>query len=125
VRVVGLGAICDVNSAEIEDPRTNSFTISEFVLLATGERIVLHAERGFSGWLSAPGNVWSYESIESVTRYFLTAVLPDDGDEEHPWEWLAECARAQGVDVAAGDLRLLPYEVVLTDRVMSRLSAAE
>jgi hypothetical protein len=54
----------------------------------------------------------------------LTTVLPDDDetDDEHPWVWLAELAQAQRIDVTADDLRQVPYEVVLTERVVQRLS---
>jgi hypothetical protein len=75
VRVVGLGAICDLDPVGNHDPRV------------------------------------------------LTTVLPDgdDIDEKHPWEWLAELAQAHGIDVTADDLRQVPYEVVLTERVLQRL----
>jgi hypothetical protein len=54
-------------------------------------------------------------------------VLPDDDDCEdaHPWEWLAELARARGLDVTSEDLRLLPYEVVLDDSVTRWLDSGE
>ncbi|WP_207782225.1 hypothetical protein [Phytoactinopolyspora limicola] len=68
--------------------------------------------------------VWRDETPESITRDVLNTVLPDDDDtgEDHPWEWLAELARGRGLMVTAGDLRGLPYEVELTDRVLELLS---
>jgi hypothetical protein len=74
--------------------------------------VLLHQERGFtiSGRL---------DSAELLTRSVLNVVLPDDdaSGEEHPWPWLAERARARGLDATAEELRRLPYEVVLTERV--------
>jgi hypothetical protein len=126
VRVVGLGAICDLDPSPyaINDERQNSFAVSEFALLDNGERVILHAERGFTGRASS-GSIWEYETVETITHNVLNTVLPDDDDtdDDHPWEWLAELAQAQGIDVTAGDLRQVPYEVVLTERVIQRLSA--
>jgi hypothetical protein len=51
----------------------------------------------------------------------LNVVLSDDDEtaavEDHPWSWLAELARARGLNVTADDLRGLPYEVLLTDKL--------
>lgn len=125
VRVVGLGAFCELDprSEATDDDGQYSFRVSEFAVLDTGERVTLHAERGFSGWANR-GSIWAHESVESITRNVLTTVLPDDDEpvDEHPWEWLAGLARAQGIDVTADDLRPLPYEVVLGERVLRRLS---
>jgi hypothetical protein len=124
VRVVGVGAICDLGQHALDDPRQNSFDVREFALLDNGERVILHAERGYSG-RSSSGSIWTYETAETITRDVLTTVLPDDADaateDEHPWEWLAELARAQGIEVTADQLRQVPYEVVLTERVLRQL----
>jgi hypothetical protein len=123
VRVVGLGAICDLDPSPyaIHDERQHSFTVCEFALLDNGERVTLHAERGYSGRASS-GSIWAHETVETVTHDVLNVVLPDPEDgEEHPWEWLAELAQAQGIDVTADQLRQVPYEVVVTERVIRRL----
>lgn len=125
MRIVGLGAICDLDPNATEDRRENSFIVSEFALLDNGGRVILHAERGYGG-RSSSADIWAQETVETITRNVLTTVLPDDDDTEevHPWEWLAELARAHGIDVTADDLRQVPYEVVLTDRVVRRLSTS-
>jgi hypothetical protein len=124
VRVVGLGAICDLDSSGIDDRRENNFRVSEFALLDNGERVILHDERGYGARISWDDDIWAHETVETITRNVLTTVLPDDDatDEEHPWEWLAELARARGIDVTADDLREVPYDVVLTERVLRRLA---
>jgi hypothetical protein len=121
--VVGLGAVCDLHRTAA-DGRTVSYSVSEFALLDDGRRVVLRGELGFTiGWgSSVPAGtpVWEPDTVESLTRDVLNVVLPDDDDtgEDHPWEWLAELAREHGLDVTADDLRGLPYEVELTDRVL-------
>jgi len=122
VRVIGLGAICDLELDAPNNGRDNSFRVSEFALLDSGESIILHADRGYQRW-SSSADIWAHETVESITRNVLTTVLPDDDDtdDEHPWEWLANLAHAHGIDVTADDLRRVPYEVVLTERVTRRL----
>ena len=126
MRVVGLGAICDldVSPHAINDKRHHSFTVCEFALLDNRERVTLHSERGYFGHASS-GSIWAAMTVEEITRDVLNVVLPDPEDgEEHPWEWLAELAQAHGIDVNADDLRQVPYEVVLTERLLQRLSTS-
>lgn len=125
VRVVGLGAICDLEPGAIDNGREHSFRVSELVLLDNGKRVILHAERGYTSRISA-GDIWTRETAGKVTRDVLTTVLPDRDDtaDEHPWAWLAELAQARKIEVTADDLRQLPYEVVLTERVIQRLSTS-
>lgn len=85
MRVVGLGAICDLDPDGIDTRRENRFSVSEFVLLDNGERVTLHAERGYAGKASS-GDIWAHETVETITRNVLNTVLPDDDDtdDEHP-----------------------------------------
>ena len=130
-RVVGVGAICDLRPQRSDEARSQSFSVSEFVALEDGRRVILHDDRGFTiGWRSsgepASGDIPGHETLESMTRNVLNVVLPDDDEsgEEHPWSWLADLARARGLDVTAEDLRGLPYEVVFTDEVRRWLGPA-
>jgi len=131
-RVVGIGAICDLRTPLVPDARSQSFSVSEFVTLEDGRRVVLHEALGFTiglGLLSQRyEDLRAHETQESITRDVLNVVLPD-GDEEaaveaHPWEWLAGLARARGLKVTAEDLRELTYEVVFTDNVSRWLAPA-
>ncbi len=86
--------------------------------------MILHKDRGFTiGWRSSgesgPGEIRNHETADSITRDVLNVVAPDDDEspDDHPWSWLADLARARGLDVTAEDLRSLPYEVILTERV--------
>jgi hypothetical protein len=122
-QVVGLGAICDIRMPGSDDGRTQSFSVSEYVRLDDGRQVILHCDRGFTVRSSA-GAIRDFESAASITRTVLNVVLPDDDDtsDAHPWTWLAELAQIQGLDVTAGNLRELPYDVVLTETVTSWLA---
>jgi len=128
-RVVGLGAVCDLGPPG-SDPREQGFTVGEFVTLEDGRQVVLHEDRGFTDAIRstgepAPADVRQGLTLEQLTRDVLLVVLPDDDDatEAHPWPWLAELARARGLDVTADHLRTLPYEVVFTEKLRRWLAA--
>jgi CBS domain-containing protein len=125
-RVVGIGAICDLARQLVPDARSQSFSVSEFVTLEDGRRVILHDDRGFTIGLGRAGEPYedlrAHQTRDSIIRNVLLVVLPDEKDaeaagEDHPWSWLAELARARGLNVTAEDLRGLPYEVVLTDEL--------
>ncbi|WP_052849455.1 hypothetical protein [Streptomyces avicenniae] len=125
LRVVGLGAICDLGEPSL-DTASQNFLVSEFAMLGDGRRVILHAERGFSlrwGPGSGDESILAAANVESLTHNVLNVVLPDDDDYpgDHPWEWLAELSQARGIDVSADDLRDLPYEVLLSDRLRDAL----
>jgi hypothetical protein len=93
--------------------------------------VILHEDRGFTLGLgssgeSGSGDIREHETLESLTRDVLNVVLPDDDEcaEDHPWSWLADLARARGLNVTAEDLRGLPYEVIFTDKVRRWLAPA-
>ena len=144
VTVVRLGAWCDFVTEDeyrqrlvrdgwpadevenlVEDfKRGLSFVVHEFAELADGRRLTLHEERGFTTGLggSAPSDMWRYLTLEHLERDVRTTVLPDDDhtQDEHPWEWLAGLIRAHGLEATAGELRLLPYDVVFSERLRAR-----
>jgi hypothetical protein len=121
-RVVSLGAICDLDPRTPDKARSQSFSVSEFVTLEDGRRVILHEDRGFTIGLGSPretADLRRGETIESLTRDVLNVVLPDDDvpAEAHPYSWLADLARARGLNVSADDLRSLAYEVIFTDEL--------
>jgi hypothetical protein len=100
------------------------FRVEEFAVLADGRRIRLHAERGFG--LSAGVDPWQFQTLESLEAGVRATVLPDDAEdtgEDHPWEWLSELLRAQGIAAAPEELRVLPYAVEFSDRLRARVAA--
>jgi hypothetical protein len=107
-----------------------SFVVHEFSELADGRRLTLHEERGFNTSTMAssgpaPSDQWRYLTLEALERDVRTTVLPDDDDtqDEHPWEWLAELLRVHGIEATAEELRLLPYDVLFSERLRARVTA--
>jgi hypothetical protein len=139
MRVVGLGARCDLVPSEEDtsSPGGLSFRVSEFAVLDDGRRLTLHEERGWTQWVrrgAPPGEQltedpgpWSLMTRQSVIQDTLNVVLPDDDDpaEAHPYEWLAELLAARGVSATAAELRAVPYDVELSPRLEERLAAVE
>ncbi|HLI51234.1 MAG TPA: hypothetical protein VKU87_05525 [Thermomicrobiaceae bacterium] len=89
--------------------------VRQVVDLEDGRRVLLHNVDPFGAGL-AP---------DYIRQSVLNLVLPDDDEEAlreaHPWKDLAQRARSLGIDVTAGELKTLRYEVVLTDRVVRSL----
>ena len=79
-----------------------------------------------STWRVVLENAAPYRSgltPDSIRQDMLNAVLPDDESREaHPWSWLAERARVQGIEVTADELKALEYEVILTKRLFEWLT---
>jgi hypothetical protein len=62
--------------------------------------------------------------ITQLIRDVYNTVLPDDAEEtgeEHEWQRFEQRLREAGVAVTLDELRTLPYRVVLSDRLRSRL----
>lgn len=132
-RVVGIGAVCDFATGAPELGPSQSFSIWEFVELEDGRHVALSSDRGFT--ISSVRRLVELEDgrrvvLENVAparagltpdrirQDVLNAVLPDDeSGETHPWSWLAEQARRQGIEVTADELKAFPYEVILTKRL--------
>jgi hypothetical protein len=90
--------------------------------------VILHEARGFTTGApigaGAGGTVQAGRTREDIIDTVHAVVLPDPDDgEKHPWAWLAQLARARGLNVTPEDLHGLPYEVVLTDSVTRWLGA--
>ncbi len=114
---------------EVENFRRGlHFHVEEFATLSDGRRLVLSNDRGWGQSMSGgrgPDDMWAYETVEDIERTALNVVLPDDAEEtgeEHPWELLAERIRAFGIETTSEDLRHLPYDVVLSQRLRARLT---
>lgn len=117
-----------IESAVENFRRGVNFRVEEFVTLSDGRRLLLSNDRGWGGSMSGgrgPDDMWAYLTIEDIERTALNVVLPDDAEEtgeEHPWDWLAERIRALGVETTSEELRQLPYDVVLSERLRARLT---
>ncbi len=119
----------DEIEAEVKNFRRGlHFRVEEFATLSDGRRLVLSTDRGWGGSMSGgrgPDDMWAYETVETIERTALNVVLPDDAEEtgeDHPWEWLAERIRALGVETTPEELKRLPYDVELSQRLRARLT---
>jgi hypothetical protein len=98
--------------------------VEEFAVLADGRRVRLHAERGFT--LSAEVDPWQHLTLEGLEADVRATVLPDDAEdagEDHPWKWLSDLLRVQGIEASTEELRVLPYGLEFSDRLRARVSA--
>ncbi|MDE0579887.1 MAG: hypothetical protein OXI29_08440 [bacterium] len=115
--VTALCAVCDRRD-DWSDDWSQRFSIGEFAILETGDRIALHFERGFT-LSSMPGD---FESIPAnLLIEQIHDVVASDDDEislSNRWLWLAGLANKRGLEVTAAQLRELPYEILITDRVV-------
>lgn len=119
--VVALGAWCDLHSPEEDSGggTGTSFKVREFALLSDGREVTLLDDRGWS--TSAP---LDRIAITQVVRDVYNTVLPDDAEEtgeEHEWQRFEQRLREAGVAVTLDELQALPYRVILSDRLRSRL----
>ena len=61
--IVGLGAICDLRPQRDGDPSAQDFSVSEFVTLDDGRRVILHKDRGFSLRLRSTGDLPAADDV--------------------------------------------------------------
>ena len=129
--VVRLETVADLRRAD--DARDMSVSARLEAVLADGRRIVLLDGRGWTESLRGFGaddmDVWATSSEAQIAETARAVVGPDEAyggrsqsemDAGH-WATLAETLRAHGVDPSADDLRRLPHDVVLSERLRARL----
>jgi hypothetical protein len=126
----------------VGDTRQTSFSARHEAMLLDGRRVLLLDGRGWS-WSSPisfqagdrdsrreqhPDN-WAMTSVEDIEQEARTVVGPDeplegssqeDAEEGH-WAYLSDLLRQHGVVVDASDLRRLPHDVVLSERLLARV----
>jgi hypothetical protein len=129
--VMRLETVADLQRAE--DDRDMSVSARLEAVLGDGRRIVLLDGRGWSASLRGSGaeetDVWTTTSEAEIARTARFVVGPDEAyggrsqgemDAGH-WNTLAETLRAQGVDASPEELRRLPHDVALSERLRARL----
>ena len=133
-RAVRLETIADVG----RDGHARRISISarHAAVLDDGSRVILLDERGWTEELRGPGadevsDISVGASEDDIARTARDIVGPDEpyGDRSHEHTadghraTLAEMLRAQGVTADAEELRLLPHDVVLSDRLRGRIGS--
>jgi hypothetical protein len=116
------------------DPRRISVSARHEAVLDDGSRLLLLDDRGWTEELRGAGaheigDLWALTSERDVVETARAVVGPDepfgghtqDDMETDHWAALAETLRAQGVVADADELKQLPHEVELSDRLRARL----
>jgi hypothetical protein len=132
VRIVTLADAC-----EHPDARSISVSARMEAVLADGRRLLLLDDRGWTSSLRGAGadeaDIWAGMSEDGIAETTRVVVGPDepfggrsqaDMESDH-WNALAEKLRAQGVTIDGGELMHLPHDVVLSDRLLAFLRAAD
>ncbi len=116
------------------DPRRMSVSARHEAVLEDGSRLLLLDDRGWTEELRGAGadgidDLWAITPERDIVDTARMVVGPDepfggrsqDDMETDHWNALAENLRAQGVVVDAGELRQLPHDVEIGDRLRARL----
>ena len=139
--VARLVTLVDVNDGAAEGQM--SLSARQEAVLVDGRRLLLLGDRGWSSSLrisrgAVPGgdswprdmpDIWavtSAEEIEGTARVVVGPDEPFDGCsqadmEAAHWEYLAGILRQQGVVVDPRELKRLPHDVVLSERLLARV----
>jgi hypothetical protein len=131
-RVVRLVTLADIR--EDVDPRRVSVSARHEAALEDGSQVLLLDDRGWTQTLHGAGaneidDLWMVTPEHDIAETTRVVVGPDepyggrtqDDMETDHWNMLAQTLRRHGVVVDASDLRQLPHDVVLSDRLLTRL----
>ena len=116
-----LVTVVDVDGAA--GARQISVSARHEAVLEDGRHVLLLDDRGWSE--SGPPNIWAVTSVEDIVGTTRTVVGPDEpfGERSHEdmeadhWAQLSAVLEQQGVIADALDLRRLPHDVVLSERL--------
>jgi hypothetical protein len=116
------------------DARRISVSVRHEAVMDDGSRLLLLDDRGWTEEARGAGadeidDLWALTPERDIVETARAVVGPDEpfGErsqedmESSHWGTLAKHLRAQGVIADAGELRQLPHDVVLSDRLRRRL----
>jgi hypothetical protein len=128
----------------VGDTRQMAFSARHEAVLSDGRRVLLLDDRGWT-WSSLitvqpgasdrgstreqPPDIWGTTSVEDIEQTARMVVGPDeptdgysqeDAEQGH-WAYLSDVLRQHGVVADALELRRLPHDVVLSDRLLARV----
>jgi hypothetical protein len=119
--VQGLLTLADLDD---RNPNGHSVSVRHDAVLSDGHQVVLLDDRGWSSSQSVDG-----ETIDEVKRTARVVVGPDEPGpgrtrtemEANHWATLERKLENAGIRTGGVDLKALPHEVVLSDRLRRRL----
>jgi hypothetical protein len=105
-------------------PREISVALRHELELTGGRRVLLLDDRGWGS--TATWTDRSAKDIAETSRMVVGPDAPPPGRSEEDmeilhWTSLQEIAQRQGVAVDAAELRRLPHDVVLSERLLARI----
>jgi hypothetical protein len=128
----------------VGDTRQTAFSARHEAVLLDGRRVLLLDDRGWT-WSSLIAvqagasdrdssreqqpDIWATTSVEDIEQTARMVVGPDeptdgysqeDAEQGH-WAYLSDVLGQHGVVVDALDLRRLPHDVVLSERLLARV----
>jgi hypothetical protein len=128
----------------VGDTRQTAFSARHAAVLLDGRRVLLLDDRGWT-WSSLIAvqagasdrdstreqqpDIWATTSVEDIEQTARMVVGPDeptdgysqeDAEQGH-WAYLSDVLGQYGVVVDALDLRRLPHDVVLSERLLARV----
>jgi hypothetical protein len=121
-------------AGEDVDARRISVSARQEAVMEDGSQLLLLDDRGWTEELRGAGanevdDLWALTPERDIVETASVVVGPDepygarsqeDMETDH-WNALAETLRTHGVVVDASELRQLPHDVVLSDRLLARL----
>jgi hypothetical protein len=135
-----------VTLVDLQDdvPGANQMSVSALheAVLEDGRRVLLFDDRGWTSaaltayWGEVPEDsrrdqpdVWAVTTVEDIEEIARVVVGPDEPPEGYSqeeaeaahWAYLADVLREQGVVVDAQELKRLPHDVVLSERLLERI----
>ena len=99
--------------------------VTEVAVLSDGREVVLLDDRGWSSSGPSPEEQWARLDVAAVEQDVRNVVLPDDAEvsgEEHEWQVFADALARAGVAADVAALREVPYAIVLSERLLARLT---
>jgi hypothetical protein len=141
--VARLVTVVDVDD-DAADARQISVSARHEAVLVDGRRVLLLGDRGWSSslgafwvgevpdgdsWREDMPDTWAVTSVEAIEETARVVVGPDepfdgrsqaDMEADH-WAYLTAVLRRQGIVADALELRRLPHDVVLIERLLARV----
>lgn len=121
LKATSIAAVCDIDETPTDNSRPSiSVKITQCILMSDGSMISLDMGRGFTAISHGPGPARWRQSSDALISEILDLVRVDDPEKpgEHPWEEIAAAAQSRGIDTDAARLKEMPYQVLLSDRVI-------
>ena len=137
--VARLVTFVDIHDREV-DARTMSMSARQEAELADGRRLLILDGRGWtSGLMIVSRNdgtaneevpdIWAVTTVEEIEDSARTVVGPDEPYDGYTreeieaghWAHLSDVLRQQGITADADELKQLPHDVVLSERLLARL----